>query len=165
MYSGNVKTFDSAGSWSFDNLNDRNVINFGADNSHHLTLTIVRVTLMCNRKVQLSQLMENLVCQRKNLSLILVKQTLKFAWLCIIMLIIVIYFLTEDKYLDLKPAKNVNFPTQFFFGIISNGISATVSREVSLNWYAYDFSVDYNSIDKSDIPKIHKYLIAKSNIN
>ena len=65
MYSGNVKTFDSAGSWSFDNLTDRNVINFGADNSHHLTLTIVRVTLMCNRKVQLSQLMENLVCQRK----------------------------------------------------------------------------------------------------
>ena len=57
------------------------------------------------------------------------------------------------------------FPTHFFFGIISNGISATVSREVSLNWYAYDFWVDYNSIDKSDIPKIHKYLIAKSNIN
>ena len=142
MYSGSVKTFDSAGSWSFDNLTDRNVINFGADNSP-----------------------SSHADQRKNLSLISIKQTLKFAWLCIIMLILVIYFLREDKYLDLKPAKNVNFPTQFFFGIISNGISATVSREVSLNWYAYDFSVDYNSIDKSDIPKIHKYLIAKSNIN
>ena len=59
----------------------------------------------------------------------------------------------------------LTFQLSFFFGIISNGISATVSREVSLNWYAYDFSVDYNSIDKSDIPKIHKYLIAKSNIN
>ena len=28
----------------------------------------------------------------------------------------------------------------------------------------YDFSVDYNAIDKSDILNIHKYLMVKNNI-
>ena len=34
---------------------------------------------------------------------------------------------------------------------------------VSLNGNIYDFSVDYNSIDKSDILNIHKYLLNKNN--
>ena len=60
--------------------------------------------------------------------------------------------------------KNVNFPTQFCLGSISNGFSNTESREVSLNGNVYDFSVDYSSIDKSDILNIHKYLMTKNNI-
>ena len=55
--------------------------------------------------------------------------------------------------------KNVNFPTQFCLGSISNGLIALESREVSLNGNVYDFSVDYNFIDKSDILNIHKYLM------
>ena len=57
--------------------------------------------------------------------------------------------------------KNVNFPTQFCPG---NEFSATESREVSLNGDLYDFSVDYNSIDKYDILIIHNYLMTKNNI-
>ena len=49
--------------------------------------------------------------------------------------------------------KNVNFPTQFFIEIIPNGLINTGSREVSLEGNVYDFSVDYNSVDKSDILK------------
>ena len=60
--------------------------------------------------------------------------------------------------------KNVNFPTQFCVGNISNGFSATEAREVSLKGNVYDFSVDYSSIDKSDILNIHKYLMTKNNI-
>ena len=60
--------------------------------------------------------------------------------------------------------KKFNFPTQFCLGSISNGFSATESREVSLNGNVYDFSVDYNSIDKSDILNSHKYLMTKNNI-
>ena len=60
--------------------------------------------------------------------------------------------------------KNVNFPTQFCLGSISNGLSNTESKEVSLNENVYDFSVDYNSIDKSDILNIHKYLMTNNNI-
>ena len=47
---------------------------------------------------------------------------------------------------------------------MSGGFSATESREVSLNGNVYDFSVDYNPIDKSDILNIQKYLITKKNI-
>ena len=65
-------------------------------------------------------------------------------------------FKTDDK--------NLNFPTQFCLGSTFNGSSATESREVSLNRNVYDFSVSYNSIDKSKILKIHKYLMAMNNI-
>ena len=60
--------------------------------------------------------------------------------------------------------KNVNFPIQFCFRIISIGFSATESREVFLNGNVHDFSVDYNYVDKSGILDIHKYLITKNEI-
>ena len=60
--------------------------------------------------------------------------------------------------------KNINFPTQFCLGSISNGFSANESREVSLNGNLYNFLVDSNSIDKSDILNIHEYLVNKNNI-
>ena len=59
---------------------------------------------------------------------------------------------------------NVNFPTQFCPGSISNGFDDTESREEFLGGNVYDFSVDYNPIDKSDILNIHMYLMIKNNI-
>ena len=58
--------------------------------------------------------------------------------------------------------KNVNFPTKFCLWSISNGLSATECREVSLNGNVDDFSVNYNSIDKSGMLNIHKYKIMLS---
>ena len=52
----------------------------------------------------------------------------------------------------------------FGLGTTSDGFSVNESREVSLNKNVYNFSVDYNSIDTSDILNIHKYLMAKNNI-
>ena len=60
--------------------------------------------------------------------------------------------------------KHFNFLTQFCLGSVSNGFSAIESREVSLNGNVYNFSVDYNSIDKYDILNIHKYLMTNNNI-
>ena len=60
--------------------------------------------------------------------------------------------------------KNVKFPTRFCLADIFDEFGATESREVSLNGNVHHFSVDYNSIDKSDILHIHKYLITKNNI-
>ena len=54
---------------------------------------------------------------------------------------------------------------QLCLGSISNGLSAIESREDFLKGNAYDFSVDYNSIDKSDILNILKDLMIKNNIN
>ena len=58
--------------------------------------------------------------------------------------------------------KNVNFPTQFCRACISNWFSTTESREVSLKGNVYDFAVDCNSLDKSNILNIHKYLMVKN---
>ena len=60
--------------------------------------------------------------------------------------------------------KNVNYTTQSCIRSLSNEFSATESRKVSLNGNKYDFSVSCNSIDESDILKIHEYLMAKNNI-
>ena len=46
--------------------------------------------------------------------------------------------------------KNVNFPTRFCLGSISDEFSNTESREVSLERIVYKFSVHCNSTDKSD---------------
>ena len=60
--------------------------------------------------------------------------------------------------------KNVNFPTQFCLWSISNEFSNTESREASLNGNVYDFSVDFNSIDKSNILNIYKYLMTENSV-
>ena len=51
--------------------------------------------------------------------------------------------------------KTFNFPTQFCLG-------ASESREVSLNGNVYDFSDNYNSIDKSYILNTQDYLRIKN---
>ena len=60
--------------------------------------------------------------------------------------------------------KNVDVPTLVCLGSISDGFSAAESREVSLNRNVYDFSVNYDSIDKSFILNIRNYLMTKNNI-
>ena len=80
-------------------------------------------------------------------------------------MMIVIYLLMEKKSLSLKPIKkNVSFPTQFYLRSISNSFGAVESRDVSLKGNVYDFSVNNNAIDKSDILNIHKYLMIKNNV-
>ena len=61
------------------------------------------------------------------------------------MLIIVICFLMENKFLNLK--LTTNFPTKFYPGSTSNGFSPSKSTDVFLNEDVYDFSDDYNSIE------------------
>ena len=73
-------------------------------------------------------------------------------------------FVNGKEIIKFKANKNVHFPTRFCLGSINDGFSATESREVSLNGNMHDFSVDYNSIDKSVVLNIHKYLMTKNNI-
>ena len=56
-----------------------------------------------------------------------------------------LFFNGKEIFLLKSDNKNVNFPTQFCLRSIYNGFNATESGNV------YDFSVDHNSIDKSDI--------------
>ena len=49
-------------------------------------------------------------------------------------------------------------------GIISNDFSVDNMKKTGLNGYVYDFSVDYNFFDTSNIIDIHKYLMKKPDI-
>ena len=63
-----------------------------------------------------------LIHQGKSLLLILVNKTQNFSWVCIIMLVIVIFFVNGKGIFKFKADnENVNFITQFCLGSISNG--------------------------------------------
>ena len=57
--------------------------------------------------------------------------------------------------------KNVNFSSQFCLRGICNKFEA---EEVSSKGNVYDYSVDCDANDKSDILNIHKYLMVTSNM-
>ena len=77
------------------------------------------------------------------------------------MAIVVIYSLMEKNHRFKADNKHVKFPTQFCLGNISENLDYLQSEEVSFKESVHDFSVDNNAIDKFNILKIHKYLMAK----
>ena len=80
-------------------------------------------------------------------------------------MIIVICLLMERKSLNLEIKMlifQLNFVLEVF--LMDLVLLSLESREVSLNGNVYDFSVNCNSIDRSDIQNIHKYLMTKNNI-
>ena len=164
VYSGYGITFDSAGSWSFGNGTARNFIVFDVDNSssshvdnhkNNFLILVLGSTYGINGSFGSPQ---------KIFSINFTKE-INFPWVYIIMLIIVICLLKKKETIKLQADnKNVNFLTRFCLGNISDWFSAAKSREVSLNGNGNDFSVDYNSINKSHILNISKYFMTKNNI-
>ena len=59
---------------------------------------------------------------------------------------------------------NVNIPSRFYLGSISNNFSVNESKEVSLKGNVYEFSVDCNAIAVDDVLDIQKYLMKKNSI-
>ena len=157
MYSGYGITFDSAGFWSFDNGTAGNVVIIVVDNSSSShTGNRKNNFLILGVKVQLLLLKEALIHQRKNINFSELNTKL-----CLIL-----HYNVGNSYLFVNGQeickfkvgnKNFNLPPLFCLRSISHGFSATESIEVSLNGNVYDFSVDYNAIDKSHILK--KFLI------
>ena len=54
--------------------------------------------------------------------------------------------------------------TPLCLGSISKDWSVDNMKDIGLNGYVYDFSVDYDATDVDDIKDIHKYLMKKNNI-
>ena len=74
-------------------------------------------------------------------------------------------FVNEKEILKFKSdSQNVNFPIQFRLGSFSTGFSVNDSAEVCFNGNVYNFSVDYNLINKFGILNAQKCLNSKSNI-
>ena len=119
VYSDYEITFDGAGSWNFGNGFTGNVANFGVDNisSYHAD----------NRKNNFLVLGENLTSAingsfdslEKKISINLNKARTKFC-------------LSLDYNDSKSDNENVNFPTQFCLGGISNGFGTIESRELYL---------------------------------
>ena len=155
VYSGYGITFDSGGSWS-DNDFARNVVIFGVDNSS--------ASHSDNRKNNFLILGEgpsfgingSFRSPEKKFSINFTKANTNFS--------LSLHYNDDNSYLFVNGNLKLKFKAQFCLGSISNGFSNSESRKVSLNGNVYDFSVYYNSIDKSDILNIHKYLMNKNNI-
>ena len=158
-------TFDSAGSWSFDNGIARNVMIFGVENTSSFHDGNRKNNLLVLGKGPTFRIHERFGSPEKNVSINFSKANTKFC--------LSLHYDADKSYLFVNGKetfknkvdnKNVNFLTQFCLESISNGFSATESREVSLNVNVHDFSVNYSSIEKSDVLNIHKFLITKNNI-
>ena len=52
----------------------------------------------------------------------------------------------------------------FCLGNISKDVSVDNMKKTGLNGYVYDFTVDYNNIDTSNIVNIHTYLMKQHDI-
>ena len=52
-----------------------------------------------------------------------------------------------------------------FLDKISEDFTVNNITKTGLNGYVYDFPVDYNTIDVSDIVEVHKYILKKRDIN
>ena len=63
-----------------------------------------------------------------------------------------------------KASNKNNFTSQFCLRSISNKFDRVDTEEVSFKGNVYDFSVDYDAINKSNILNIHKYLMIKNSI-
>ena len=109
--------------------------------------------------------METLVYQKKSFSINFIKAKTKFC--------LSLYCNSDNSYLFVNGKetyifkagnKNANFPPQFCLGSMPNKFDYIDSEEVSLKGNVYDFLVDYDAVDKSNISNIHKYLMIKSNI-
>ena len=157
--------FNSTGSRSFNNDYTRNVIIFGVDNTSSSHPDNCKNNFLILGEGPVFGINGSFGSPEKKFSINFTKAKTKFCFSehynannnCLFVNGKEIFKFKADK-------KNVNFPAQFCLGSISDGFSNTESREVPLNGNVYNFSLDYSTIDKSDILNIHKYLITKNNV-
>ena len=162
-YSGYGKAFD--GKWSFENYYHRNVIIFAVKSSSSSHDNNLKNKFLILSEGDTFGINGSISSPEKKFGINISKANTRF---CLSLHYNVgnSYLLVNGKELFKFKAdtRNVNFPTQFCLGSIPNGFSAHEPREVFLNRNIYNFSVNYNSIDKFGILNIHKYLMTKNNI-
>ena len=70
-------------------------------------------------------------------------------------------FVNGAEIIKFKPKDSEILPYPLCLGSISRDCSVDNMKQTGLNGYAYDCSVDYDSIAVDDILNIHKYLMKK----
>ena len=102
VYSDYRVTFNSAGSWSFDDGTTRNVIIFGVANSSSSHSDNCKNDLLILSEGQTFGINESFASPEKRFSINLMKQTKNLVWIFITMLVIVICLSVENESLKLK---------------------------------------------------------------
>ena len=140
VYSGYGATFDSGSSCSFNNEIARNVIIFDVDNSSSCHSENRRKNFLILGEGPTYGIKGSFGATEKMFRINFSKVNTKYC--------LIFHYNGDNSYLfvygkeifEVKAGnKNFNFPTQYCLGSISNGFSATESREVSLNGNVYDF--------------------------
>ena len=73
-------------------------------------------------------------------------------------------FVNGTEIQKFKAEESETVASPLCLGNISKDWSADNMKRTGLSGYVYDFSVDYDAIDVSDIKNIHKYLMEKNDI-
>ena len=73
-------------------------------------------------------------------------------------------FVNGTEIIKLKAKDPEIVATLLCLGNISKDFSVDNMKKTGLNWYLYDFSVDYNATAVDDMLDIHNYLMKKSDI-
>ena len=154
IYSGyGIITLHCTGSSNFDNKFARNVIIYKVDNNSSSHADNRMNNILVVSKGPTYGINGNFCSQKKMFNIGFSKSNTKFCLSCIIssiiLLIIVICLLMEKKSLIVILKLSLSNSTSL--DRMSNGFSATESRNRSLNGNLHDFLVDYNSVDKSYI--------------
>ena len=143
VYSEYGVTFYNTGSWSFDNEFARNVVIFGVDDSLSSHSDNSRNNFLILREGPTYGINGSFGSAEKKFNINFTKVNTK---LCLSL-----HYYADNSYLFVNGEeifkfkadnKNVNFPTRFCLGSISDGFTAYESRELYLNGNMYDFSVD-----------------------
>ena len=69
-----------------------------------------------------------------------------------------------QKYISSKQKNSEIKKYTLCLGNISKDFTAINMKKTGINRYVYEFSVDYNIVDTSNIINIHKYLMKKHDI-
>ena len=151
--------------WSFGNDSVRDFVMFGFDNSSSSHADNCKSNFLILGECPALGINESFVSPEKKFSIYFSKAKTKS---CLSLRYHVdnsYLFVNAKEIFKLKDNnENVNFSTRFYLASISDGFHFTDSREVFLGENVYNFSVDYNAIDKSDILNIPKYLMVKYDI-
>ena len=165
VYSGYGIAFDEKGGWSFDNSTARNNIILGVDSSSSSHSDNRKNNFLILGEARTFGINGSFGSAEKKFSINFAKLNTKFCLILHYKADNSYFFVNRKEVFKFKAGnKNVNVPTQLCLRSISNAFSATESRKMSLNENVCDLSVNYNSIDKSEILNIHKYLMNKNNI-
>ena len=73
-------------------------------------------------------------------------------------------FVNGKEIVKFKAKDSEIIPYSLCLGNISKDWTNDNMKKTGFNGYIYDFSTDYNTINKSDILDIHKYLMKKNNM-